>query len=428
MDSKSVLTLFLAFSAQLTITTALYSDGDGVELLTEKNWKTTIEDSEEYWIVEFFAPWCGHCKQLAPEWQKAAKELQGIAHVAAVDCDVEKDLAQKYGIKGFPTIKIFAKGGAGEVSDYNDARISSGIVSYVKKSLGEDDSNPSSRLVYPLRYQDAYSFLYLLEKLDIPKVILFTQEKRAPKWYESLAVKYKQGKVKTVTFSHAGPDEEGSSLLAKRLGVAEAGSLVVCATTEEGVGYFATLKQLQDKGSANLKAAQKLVDSMVDDSVKEDQTAPLPPFPPPDKPRKLADTVFFELNEDTFDPRCFASSKKSICLFAAVKSAGDEFPEKSTLVELSKKYRNDPVAVGWLPGSQQTEFLAGFGVQWEDHPVVIAVKTGKRKRFAVMEGEVSLVKLSDFVDRILGGDLQFSPLKSVPELVPSYLQNIKDEF
>lgn len=49
----------------------------------------------------------GHCKQLAPVWKEVAEELIGFAKIAAVDCDEHKDMAGKFKVQGFPTIKVF---------------------------------------------------------------------------------------------------------------------------------------------------------------------------------------------------------------------------------------------------------------------------------------------------------------------------------
>jgi protein disulfide-isomerase A6 len=48
-----------------------------------------VIESEDLWMVEFYAPWCGHCKSLAPEYKKAAKALEGIVKLGAVDMTTE---------------------------------------------------------------------------------------------------------------------------------------------------------------------------------------------------------------------------------------------------------------------------------------------------------------------------------------------------
>jgi protein disulfide-isomerase A6 len=77
---------------------ALYDSKSPVVKLTKDNFKKLVLDSDELWFVEFFAPWCGHCKSLAPSWEKAAKNLKGVVKVGAVDMTTDKEAGASYGI------------------------------------------------------------------------------------------------------------------------------------------------------------------------------------------------------------------------------------------------------------------------------------------------------------------------------------------
>ena len=109
------------------VTLSLYSTTDDVIELTEQNFNTRVIQSNDVWLIEFYAPWCGHCKSLAPEWKKAATALKGFVKVGAVDMTAHQSVGAPYNIQGFPTIKIFA-GNKQSPEDYNGARSASAII------------------------------------------------------------------------------------------------------------------------------------------------------------------------------------------------------------------------------------------------------------------------------------------------------------
>ena len=59
-------------------------------MLNDANFASTVYESKDPWLVEFYAPWCGHCKALEPEWNKAATKLKGAVKVAKVDATENK--------------------------------------------------------------------------------------------------------------------------------------------------------------------------------------------------------------------------------------------------------------------------------------------------------------------------------------------------
>lgn len=101
---------------------------------------TDVVSKHSFIVVEFYAPWCGHCKALAPEYEKAASTLSSHDPpivLAKVDANEEanRDLATEFKIQGFPTIKILRDGGK-TIQEYKGPREADGIVDYLKKQVG----------------------------------------------------------------------------------------------------------------------------------------------------------------------------------------------------------------------------------------------------------------------------------------------------
>jgi len=118
------------------------SKKDVIEL-TDSNFNSKVLQSEDLWLVEFYAPWCGHCKNLEPVWAEVATELKGKVKVGALDATVNTEMAQKYGVKGFPTIKVFNAGKKdGKAEDYGGGRSKADFVTFATEKLEEDAPPP----------------------------------------------------------------------------------------------------------------------------------------------------------------------------------------------------------------------------------------------------------------------------------------------
>ena len=118
--------LLLIFIAAINVN-ALYSSNTKVVQLTKETFDSLVKNSKDLWIVEFYAPWCGHCKSLAPEFEKAAAALEGMVRVGAVDMTQEQSVGAPYNIQGYPTLKVFGSN-KNSPTDYNGERTAKAIV------------------------------------------------------------------------------------------------------------------------------------------------------------------------------------------------------------------------------------------------------------------------------------------------------------
>jgi len=210
-----------------------YGKNSDVIELTKDNFAKQVFGSEHVWLIEFYAPWCGHCKQLSPEWEKAAKNLKGIVRIGAVNCDNEKELAQHFGIQGFPTIKLFPstltptpdkKGVIKNPEDYQGGRTAAAIVNFALSHL--------ANFVTPLTAKNTEEFF---GRTDLAKALLFTDKAKTTDLYKALSTDF----LHQIQLAQVKNTEKE---LVERFGVAKFPTLVVVPLEGEPVTYDGKLQ------------------------------------------------------------------------------------------------------------------------------------------------------------------------------------------
>lgn len=109
-------------------------DGHPVEL-NATAFDKHLRGSDLPLLVDFWAPWCGPCVSMAPQYEKAAKTLEPQFRVAKVNTEVEQSIGARFGIRSIPTLKLFHKGR--EVASKSGAMDAGGITRWAKSVSGE---------------------------------------------------------------------------------------------------------------------------------------------------------------------------------------------------------------------------------------------------------------------------------------------------
>ncbi|KAL1915922.1 uncharacterized protein VTP21DRAFT_6310 [Calcarisporiella thermophila] len=109
-----------------------------VTVLSTSDFDEVALDKNKGVLVEFYAPWCGHCKNLAPIYEKVAQDFSTELDcvVANVDATQNESLAEKYGVTGYPTIKFFPKGDDKKPIDYDRSRSQKDFVDFLNEHCG----------------------------------------------------------------------------------------------------------------------------------------------------------------------------------------------------------------------------------------------------------------------------------------------------
>ena len=175
MKASIVLTIISLLSFSLCVEEEDFPIENDITVLTEATFDKAIAQYEHI-LVMFYAPWCGHCKKFKPELEKAAAVLrkENII-IAKVDATVEKKLAEKFGVRGYPTVKFFKKGVA---MDYTAGRKESDVINWLRKKSG-----PATRPLKTLEELEKF------KNENVVGIVYFGTNDEEKKIFESVATK-----------------------------------------------------------------------------------------------------------------------------------------------------------------------------------------------------------------------------------------------
>jgi len=159
----------------------LFYKNSPVKMLDAKSFKKAMRENQTS-VVAFVAPWCGHCKNLAPEYEKTAKSFNSLVPLYAIDCDAEenKPLCGQQGVQGFPTVKLFPRGNQMPAIEYRGERTSKALFSWTM-----------SQIPHGIRLKAANDIATWVEQsVDKPHAILLNAGTKVPLLWKVIANKY----------------------------------------------------------------------------------------------------------------------------------------------------------------------------------------------------------------------------------------------
>ncbi|KAM7272084.1 hypothetical protein ACFE04_031298 [Oxalis oulophora] len=377
---------------------SLYSPSSPVLQLTPSNFKSKVLNSNGVVLVEFYAPWCGHCQALTPIWEKAANVLKGVVTVAALDADAHQSLAQEYGIKGFPTIKVFVPGKA--PVDYQGARDVKPIAEFALKQVrallkdrldgkvtggSSEKSEPSSSIELSSRNFDEL----VLKSNDLWIVEFFAPwcghcKKLAPEWKK--AANSLKGKAK---LGHVDCDVEKS--LMSRFHVQGFPTILVFGVDKDS--------PIPYEGVRTASGIESFALEQLETNVSPPEVTEL-------------------TSPDVMEEKCGSAA---ICFVSFLPDILDSKAEGRNkylemMLSVAEKFKSSPYSWVWAAAGKQSDSEKHVNVGGYGYPALVALNV-KKGVYAPLKSAFEVDQIKEFVKEAGRGGKGNLPLSGTPEIV-----------
>ena len=159
--------LFLYFTLFTTLVQSAENDKRNYDIFTLSNtFYGNFIDNEEIVFLKYYAPWCGHCKQLAPIFVELAKEFHGRIKFAEINCDENREICDKEDLQGFPTLALFRRDRYKQV--YKGERTFEKMKTWLDEMLLPPIVDIPKAKIAELQQKVDYSFILLDAEPDDP--------------------------------------------------------------------------------------------------------------------------------------------------------------------------------------------------------------------------------------------------------------------
>ncbi|OJD29453.1 disulfide isomerase [Diplodia corticola] len=416
VSHKALAAAAAAFFLSSPALAGMYPKNSPVLQVEAKDYNSLIAKSNHTSIVEFYAPWCGHCQNLKPTYEKVAKNLAGLAKVAAIDCDddVNKRLCAEMGVGGFPTLKIVRPGkkpGKPVVEDYKGARSAKAIVDAVVEKIPNHVKRVTDK-----EFDD-----FLNEDKAGAKAILFTEKGVTSALLRSLAIDF-LGSVQVAQIRN----KEKKAV--ETLGVDKFPALVLLpGGDKEAIIYDGELKKepmvefLSQVASPNpdpAPAKPKADKNGKKEAKKETKKEEEPVTSDEDKPVDVTDSgpqLLMLDTEELLQKECL-STKSHNCILALLPSrtdAKEPLPEQAqlalaSLTEVIKKHtkgghRLFPVFTAPINNEGAAKLRKELGLNEKDFELIVT--NSKKSWWKHYSGsDYSQKNVEDWIDAIKMGE------------------------